>query len=277
MARLGLGYEDCRQFNPQIIFCSISGFGQTGPFADRAAYAPVAHAFSGFEMMMARMPNPEAPPLDNRIMIADIVGGAYSLAAIQMALVHRLRNGVGSHVDVSLVESMMTLVSMQFQDAQVDTKYVSNPHPAYPTSDGYVSIPLVSPNTFRQLFKVIGKTDWLADPEFSTFLGIGKHRPKIFAAIREWTATKTSAACEDILTSSGVPCAIYNMPHEILDHPQLKQRGTFQDLQTDSGSFKVLNLPFKISGTSLSSGQAVPKLGADTSQVVRSFKRSGSE
>ena len=268
MARLGLDYPAAAEINPQVVYCSISGFGQSGPLSDRAAYAPVAHAFSGVDMMLSRMVDATAPPLDNRLMIADIQAGHHAFAAIQTALVHRLRHGVGSHVDVTMAEGMMGLVGMQFQQTQGGVDYSTAGFPRFPTLDGYVNIPLVSPNTFRLACKVIGREDWAADPEYASIPGMATHREEIRAAISEWTAARSSEDCDRLMNAVGVPCAIYYTPDELLDHPHVVARGSFATIETASGSFKVLNPPFRISGTTCQAVPFVSELGADTRDVL---------
>jgi CoA:oxalate CoA-transferase len=268
MARLGLGFETAVKLNPRVVYCSISGFGQSGPLSDRAAYAPVAHAFSGVDMILARQIDPDAPPLDNRLMIADVQAGHHAFAAIQTALVHRLRHGVGSHVDVTMAEGMMGLVGMQFQQTQGGLDYRMAGFPWFRTLDGYVNIPLVSPNTFRLACKVIGREDWAADPEYASFAGMAVHREEIRAAIAAWTASRGSEDCDATMNAAGAPCAIYYMPHELLEHPHVVARGSFATIETPSGGFKVLNPPFKISGTTCEAVPFVSALGADTRWVL---------
>ena len=268
MARLGLGFEAAVKLNPKVVYCSISGFGQSGPLSDRAAYAPVAHAFSGVDMILARQIDSDAPPLDNRLMIADVQAGHHGFAAIQTALVHRLRHGVGSHVDVTMAEGMMGLVGMQFQQTQGGLDYRTAGYPWFRTLDGYVNIPLVSPNTFRLACKVIGREDWAADPEYASFAGMAVHREEIRAAISAWTATRASEDCDATMNAAGAPCAIYYMPHDLLEHPHVVARRSFATIETPSGGFKVLNPPFKISGTACEAVPFVSALGADTRQVL---------
>jgi len=268
MARLGLDYPAVAKINAQVVYCSISGFGQSGPLSDRAAYAPVAHAFSGVDMILSRQVDPAAPPLDNRLMIADIQAGHHAFAAVQTALVHRLRHGVGSHVDVTMAEGMMGLVGMQFQQTQGGVDYSTAGFPWFQTLDGYVNIPLVSPNTFRLACKVVGRDAWAADPEYASFAGMAAHREEIRAAISAWTAARTSEDCDAIMNAAGAPCAIYYMPDELLNHPHVVARGSFATIETASGSFKVLNPPFKISGTTCQAVPFVSELGADTRQVL---------
>jgi CoA:oxalate CoA-transferase len=268
MTRLGLDYEATAKLNPNVVYCSISGFGQSGPLSDRAAYAPVAHAFSGVDMILARQVDPNAPPLDNRLMIADVQAGHHAFAAIQTALVHRLRHGVGSHVDVTMAEGMMGLVGMQFQQAQGGFDYSTPGFPRFETLDGYVNIPLVSPNTFRLACKVIGREAWAADADYASFAGMAVHREEIRTAISGWTATRTCEDCDATMNAAGVPCAIYHMPHDLLEHPHLLARGSFATIETPSGGFKVLNPPFKISGTACEAVPFVSALGADTRRVL---------
>src|SRR5579859_1989819 len=268
MARLGLGYAAAAKINPQLVYCSISGFGQSGPLSDRAAYAPVAHAFSGLDMMLSRMVDADAPPLDNRLMIADVLAGQQAFAAIQTALVHRLRHRVGSHVDVTMAEGMMGLVGMQFQQSQGGQGYGAAGFPWFRTLDGYVNIPLVSPNTFRLACKVIGREDWAADPGYASFAGMAVHREEIRAAISAWTAARTSEDCDATMNAAGAPCAIYYTPDELLEHPHVVARGSFSTIETASGDFKVLNPPFRISGTVCEAVPFVSALGADTQAVL---------
>ncbi|MDP3174991.1 MAG: CoA transferase [Phenylobacterium sp.] len=179
---------------------------------------------------------------------------------------HRLRNGVGSHVDVAMADSMMTLVGMQIQQAQHDALWPSGGFPSYATKDGYVNIPLVSPITYRQALKVMGRDDILSDPEFQT--SPATRRVEIIEALRNWAAEHTSEESDTIMTAAGVPCAIYRMPHEVLDHPQTVARGSFTDVPTANGSFKILNPPFQISGAGVKAGTTVPTLGEHTHDVL---------
>lgn len=268
MERLGLDYATISSAHPQIVYCSISGFGQSGPLAQRAAYAPVAHAFSGFDMLMSRIDDPEAPPVDNRVMTADVVVGLYGFAAIQAALVHQMRHGKGSHVDVSMAEGMMSLVGTFFQSIQRSATYTGPLHPSYKTLDGYVAIPIVSPKTYRLAYKAIGRDDWYADPDYSSFDGIRRHKEEVYAEIARWTATRTSGEVDAHMTAADVPCAIHYMPHELFDHPQMQERGAFAEIDTGGGSFKVLNPPFRISGSPIGAQPFVAKLGADRTDVL---------
>lgn len=267
MKRLGFDFETVSRTNPKVIYCSISGFGQTGPFSDRAAYAPVAHAFSGFDMMLARLPNASAPPFDNRIMVADIVAGANAFGAIQTALVHRLRSGQGSHVDVTMAESMMALVGIQLQHVQDDTPHQNEGFPAYRTNDGFVTIPLVSENTYRAACEVIDRSDLMSGIDFAVAPDRDRLRREARMAIAAWTESRSSEECDRAMASAGVPCSIYFTPQELFDHPHVVARGSFSPVEIASGTVSVLNLPFKISAARCDVGRTVPQLGEHTEDV----------
>jgi crotonobetainyl-CoA:carnitine CoA-transferase CaiB-like acyl-CoA transferase len=220
-------------------------------------------------MMLAQLPDTNARPLDNRLMIGDVVAAAFAFGAIQTALVDRLRHGVGRFVDVSMAEAMMSLVGMQLQSAQAGKPYSGPSYPAYKTQDGYVSIPLVSPATWMAAIRAINRADWLQDPRMSSLAGIMARRDEIVAALAEWCATRSNLECEAGMTAGGVPCAQYLMPHETIDHPQMTSRRSFSPVLTEGGSFMVQNPPFHIDGAPLEAGQHTPGLGEDTESVMR--------
>ena len=204
MARLGLDYERVRQDNPRLVYCSVSGYGQDGPDAGKAAYAPVVHAASGFEHVMALSQGGEAAPLKSGIMIADYVSGIYAFGAIQTALLHRERHGVGSHVDVTLMESMMSLLAIQFQEAQAEQPAKTRVFSPMATTDGHIIVPLVSPKGYHAIYGVIGRPEWRTDPDYSTLAAIMRRQPQIEAVVAGWAATRTTETCVTALSEAGV-------------------------------------------------------------------------
>ncbi|WP_293902443.1 CoA transferase [Phenylobacterium sp.] len=268
MARLELDYETARKDNPKLVYCSVSGFGQNGPRAGQAAYAPVVHACSGYDHVQAVAQGGDGSPLNSGVMIADVVAGSYAFGAIQTALLHRERNGVGSHVDVTLIESMMSLVAIQFQEAQCDTRIASRVFAPLKTADGHIMVPLVSPKTYLGVYAVIGRADWLADPVFASMAGIMGHQAEIDAAVGAWAASRATRDCEAALNAAGVPCSVYSAPADVLDDPHLVERGVFASQEDAVGPFTVLNAPFRISGTDCGARAGVSRSGEDTADVV---------
>ncbi len=275
MKRLGLDYPTVSAAHPKLIYCSISGFGQTGALAARPAYAPLVHAYSGFDTVFASMQGGEAAPPICGVMTADVLAASYAFGAIQTALVHRERNGLGSHVDVSLMESAMSLIALQFQavqSAKPPRPFVFEPIKA---SDGYIMAALVSLKTYLSVYPVIGRAEWASDPEYNTLAGTMKNRRRIMAALTEWASTRTAFDCERLMSEAGVPCSIYSSPAEQLTNPHLIKRGVFQTLEDADGAFQVLNPPFKLSSADCSARPFVARQGEQTAAYAVVEQSSG--
>jgi len=269
MDRLGLGYADQAARHPRLVYCSISGFGQDGPLAGEAAYAPVAHAMTGFDMAVLSGEGDDASPRAASVMIADVVAASYAFGAVQSALLRRERFGVGGFVDVSLIESMLSLVAIQLQEAQAPAPLRSAAFRPVRTADGYVIAPLVSARNFQALFSVIGRPDW-ADAGMMTSPGaVARRRRDVEDLLADWARERTSAECVRRLNAAGVACGAYASASEALDHPHLAARGAFAELEDAQGSFKVLNPPFRLDGAPTPTDRGfVARLGEHTAAVL---------
>lgn len=170
MRRLRLDYDSLRPVNPKLIYCSISGYGQAGPSAELPAYAPVIHAASGYDMAhLAYQPGRNRPDYCG-IYHADVVTGTYGFGAIASALYQRTVTGRGQHIDVSMLESMLTLTVIELQSSQFAVK--PPPRPMFgptETANGYLMITVASEKTFQALMGVIGQPEWILDPRFSSY------------------------------------------------------------------------------------------------------------
>jgi CoA:oxalate CoA-transferase len=277
MARFGLDYETISKEQPRLVYCSVSGYGQTGPDAGKAAYAPVVHAASGFDHVVGAAQGADGAPLNGGVMIADYVAAIYAFGAIQTALLHRERNGLGSHVDVTLIESMMSLLAIQFQEAQSDQALASRVFVPMKTADSYVIVPLVSLKGYLSVYDVIGRSTWRADPDYCSMAGVNRRRTEIESALAAWTETRTTERCVAALTAAGVACSAYAAPADLFDDPHLKHRGVFAELDDARGRFSVLNPPFRLSGLACGVEAAVARAGQDTEDTVRNALGVGDE
>jgi crotonobetainyl-CoA:carnitine CoA-transferase CaiB-like acyl-CoA transferase len=239
MKRFGLDYETVSRDHPKLIYCSISGFGQTGALAERAAYAPLVHAYSGFDSVFASVQGGDGAPPVCGVMIADVIAASYAFGAIQTAL--------GSHVDVSLMESAMSLVALQYQAAQSKKPAATFVFEPIRASDGYVMVALVSVKSYLGVYPVVGHPEWSADPAYNTLAGTMKNRSHIMATIAAWASLRTAEECERLMSEAGVPCSIYCSPLEQLANPHMIERGAFQEVRNGEETFSVLNPPFKLS------------------------------
>ena len=171
MDRLGLGYEALREINPRLIYCSISGYGQSGPDAERAAYAMIVHAESGFDRSLMRYAGDRDRPAAGAIFVADVLGGIFGYSAIQTALVQRARTGKGQRIDVALMDCMLNLLVYELQEAQFP---IRAPRPTYGpvrARDGDLLIAPVTARNFAALCEVTGQSELADDPRFNSAAG----------------------------------------------------------------------------------------------------------
>ena len=268
MTRFGLDYKALKEQHPKLIYCSISGFGQTGPDSQRAAYAPIAHAASGYDVSHMRAQLEDNPrPQASGIMIADMLTGAYAYGAIQTALLGQLKSGVGDFIDVTMLESSMMLIPGQQQSAQrVDSPKIGGFQPIV-TKDGYLMICIVSDKNLKSLCKAIDRPDILEDERFVR----GKRLFNMKEFIREvelWSSRLPLVECEKILNSHGVPYSRYRPPEELFADPQLAHRGAFQKMSDEDGSYWIQNPPFQFDSFSNSTSSSFPAAGEHTDEIL---------
>jgi CoA:oxalate CoA-transferase len=268
MDRLGLGYEALRRVNPRLIYCSISGYGQTGPAAERAAYAMIVHAESGFDRSLMRYAGDRDRPATGAIFVADVLGGIFGYSAIQTALVQRGRTGQGQRIDVALMDCMLNLLVYEMQEAQFP---IHSSRPTYGpvrTLDGDILIAPVTPRNFAALCEVTGQSELKSDPRFNTVPSRGANWTAMMQVIEEWTQRHTVDQCIAALEKAGVPCAVYRDPGAALTDPHLLQRGAFATIADRAGEFTGVNAPWKMSGADTAMKRDIPGVGAHRDELL---------
>lgn len=270
MRRLKLDYESLSRLNDRLIYCSISGYGQTGPSAELPAYAPVIHAASGYEMAhLAYQPGRERPDYCG-IYHADVLTGVYAFGAISAALYQRSNTGRGQHIDVSMLESMLTLTLNELQWSQFPVKQTARPlFGPIETSDGYVMVAIASEKTFQGLMKVIGHPDWVSDPRFALYADRRNNWAELMDGVEAWSRTVTTGQCLAELNREGVPSSAYRTVSEAMADPQLAHRGALSEVEDGGGTFKVLNLPFRMSGARVAASRRMATLGEHTRALLK--------
>ena len=261
MARFGLDYETLAAANPRLIYCSVSGYGQHGDGADRPAYAQTVHASSGLELTNLRYQDELTRPANSCLFFADVLAATYAFSAINAALYHREKAGVGQFIDVSLMESTLNLMPYDVQEAQFPAKKSRPVYKPLRSSDGFV---IVIPNTqrnFEMAARAMGHEEWIEDPRFCSVKARYDNYPALLETLESWTSRHSSAECEEILSRASVPCARYRTVAEALEDPQLASRGAFQKVSDPAGDYLVTNLPFKMSGATTSAVGTVSELG----------------
>jgi CoA:oxalate CoA-transferase len=270
MRRLKLDYGALRELNPKLIYCSISGYGQTGPSAELPAYAPVIHAAAGYDMAHLSYQPGRSRPDYCGIYHADVLTGVYAFGAISAALYQRQATQEGQHIDVSMLESMLSLTLNELQWSQFKVNLPSRPmFGPLETADGYVMVAVASEKTFQGLVNAAGHPEWIGDPRFARYSDRRNHWADLMEGVESWSRTLTTEACLVELNGLGVPCSAYRTVAEALADPQIAHRGAMSDVEDGGGRFKVLNLPFRMSGTDVAAGKRIATLGEHTIALLR--------
>jgi CoA:oxalate CoA-transferase len=268
ITRLGLGYEILSANNPDLVYCSISGFGQSGPKAQDPAYAPIVHAASGFDQAQMDIQDEGGQPNKCGIFTADILAAVNAFGAIQTALLGRFRHGGGQFIDVALMDSMINLL---IYDAQVAQNPVSAPRTVYtpsPASDGYVVIAPVSQKNFQQMADAMDHPEWKTDLRFAEMRARRGNWTELIELMAAWTAQHTAARCEEILSAAGVPCSRYRSVADAMADPQSIDRGLMVKTSDAAGGYLVPNPPFKFADGSVGVNPVAPRLGQHTEEVL---------
>lgn len=284
LAKMGFGYEDLAKTNPGLVYCSISAYGHTGPDAHRAGFGLIAEAKSGI-MQMVGVPG-EAPPL-LRISLGDMYTGIHAVAAINAALLGRVKSGKGQHIDLALYD---TLVSMHEYAVQLYTlsggKEVpvqtghdmpnSTLYGVFRAQDGDLVIAAQVDDAWKRFAQVVASTGgpagWDADERFHTAAGRNANRLEILPIVKAWVAQQNVADVLAKLDAIDVPCAKVQRIDEVLDDPQIKARGMVIEQDHPAlGKIKLPNLPFHFSGCDTTVTQVAPDLGQHNAEIAHSL------
>jgi len=268
MRRLGLDYASLCGEHRDLVYCSISGFGQTGPRAEQPAYAPVIHAASGFDHTQFSYQDDAARPAKTGIFVADVLAAVYAFGAIQTALIGRLRHGKGQFIDVALMDSMINLLVFECQEAQFPSGARRPLYVPMRARDGFVIVAPVNQRNFEQLADATGNAGWKTDPRFATDKARQANWDTLMAAIEGWTSPRSARDCEDTLMKAGVPCSRYLTVGEAMGDPHVVARGTLAPVEDAAGTFLVPNPPFQFSDGSIAAGRKVPLLGEHTREIL---------
>ena len=273
--RLGIDYESLKALNPRVILASISGFGQTGPYAKRPGFDQIAQGMGG---LMSITGDPAGGPMRVGIPIADLTAGLFCALGIQTALLEREKSGQGQWLHTSLLQSQIFM--LDFQAARYAmlgevAGQVGNEHPTsmptnrYLTTDGAVNIAVAGNQTWQRLCKALGRQDWAEDEGFDTNPKRAARRDELNAGIAEIIATRSSAEWVADLTEAGVPCGPIYKIDEMFEDPQVQHLGVTQPLMTEPfGETQAMAQPFQLSRTKSTLSAAPPTRGQHTGELL---------
>ena len=278
MHRFGLDYPALRAVNPALVYCSISGYGQTGPSAGLPAYAPVIHAASGFDRaQIAYQPEDRRPDYCG-IYIADVLTGTYAFGAIASALHQRHETGEGQMIDVSMLESMLSLTLSEIQAAQFHVPPI--PRQIFgpvQCRDGYIMLAVASERTFQNVAIASGHPGWIEDPRFKLYADRRSNWGHLIDELELWSSRHDTAEVQAIFGRHSVPSSPYRTVKEAMDDPQLAHRTALAEVHDRGGSFRALNPPFRMTGSDTAARPYVTALGEDSAAVLRGLGYSPDE
>ena len=279
LARYGLGYEDIKAVKPDIVYCSVTGFGQTGPWRERPGYDFMAQGMSGL-MSVTGEPDgtPGAGPMRVGIPIIDILTGMYASIAICAALAHRAQTGVGQHLDLALLDTSMAFLSIQgmtYLTTGDAPGRIGNTHPSivpyqvFPTKDGSVILACGNDNLFSKFCEAAGCKHLVTDERFAKNAGRVQNRAVLVPMLNDVFAQRTTKEWVAILEEAGVPNGPINSIAEAFEEEQVKARGVKFDLpHPKGGTVPMISSPMKFSATPLVQDTAPPTLGQHTEAVL---------
>jgi crotonobetainyl-CoA:carnitine CoA-transferase CaiB-like acyl-CoA transferase len=269
MRRFGLDYDALRPIKPDLVYCAISGYGQTGPSAELPAYAPVIHAASGYDLAHMAYQGGARRPDYCGIYIADVLTGTYAFGAIVTALYQRQVTGEGQMIDVSMLESMLTLTLSEIQAAQFAVTPPGRPvFGPIATKDGYINLSIASERTFQNLAAASGHPHWLTDPRFAEYTNRRANWGELIDELERWSTERTTPEVQAIFDRLGVPSSPYRTVREAMADPQIAHRRSFAEVHDTGGTFLALNPPFHMTAATAAVQPFVAALGEHTEDLL---------
>ena len=276
LAKFGLGYGQLREEFPGLVYCSITGFGQTGPYAHRPGYDMMAQGVGG---LISITGEPDRPPSKVPVAINDIMTGMYTAVALLSALRHRDATGEGQQVDVGLLDVQVSWLANVASNYLVGGKIPqrlgtahpnSVPYQVFPTGDGFIIIAANNDGQFERFCRAAGAPELLEDPDFASNALRVRNRDRLISMIEAVTRTRGTDAWMEALESAGVPCAPVNTIDRVFDDPQVEARGMQIRMPHPLAGedVRLVGSPIRLSRTPVSYRRAPPTLGQHTDEVL---------
>ena len=282
LKRYGLGYEDLKKIKPDLVYCSITGFGQDGPYKDRAGYDSVLQAMSGI-MSITGEPDDQVRggPQKTGMPVSDFSAGLYATISMLAALMHRERTGEGQYIDIALLDTSMALLPVEIlrhlllgevpQRLGLMSRNMV-PAQSFDCADGQIILAVGTDDQFQKLMKVMGRPELARDEQFATNRARKQNREALIPVLKQLFLTRPVAEWVDALTGLAVPCGPVNDIAQVFKDPQVQHRGMKTEMRHPTvGRLALLGNPAKLSGTPVQYRRPPPLLGQHTAEVLREF------
>jgi crotonobetainyl-CoA:carnitine CoA-transferase CaiB-like acyl-CoA transferase len=278
----GLDYESLKALNPRLIYCSITGFGQTGPYANRPGYDFLVQGMGGLMSLTGRPDGePGGGPLKVGVALTDILTGLYATVGILAAVAFRERTGRGQHLDLALLDVQVAALANQASNYLIGGSApgrLGNAHPNivpyqdFRTADGFMIIAVGNDGQFASLCKALGHAEWAVDERFRTNPRRVEHRSALIGLIEGATVNRATDDWVVVMEAAGVPCGPINSVDKVFANPQVQARGMRIDMQHGAtGRVPLVANPIRMSESPVEYRLPPPALGGDSSEVLRSW------
>jgi formyl-CoA transferase len=279
LARYGLAYDDVRKVNPRIIYCSVTGFGQDGPYAHRPGYDFIFQGMAGLMSITGERDDlPGGGPQKVGIAVTDVLTGMYASLAITAAVAYRERTGVGQYIDMALLDTLVAFNANQIANywcsGEIPRRYGNAhanivPYGVFPAADGHLILGVGNDSQFASFCRVAGRPDLAADPRFSTNPKRVQNRAILIPMIEGLVRTRSRADWIDALEAVGVPCGPINDMKEVFENPQVQHRGMRVDIPHPAGvPCPTVASPMRLSETPVTYDTPPPLLGEHTREIL---------
>ncbi len=273
--KMGLGYDALNQGNPGLIYCSVSGYGRTGPYKERPGYDAIVQAEGGLMSITGPV---DGPPSRVGIPIIDITSGMFAASAILAALYERQESGLGQHIDISLLDTQAALlanVASNYLVSGEPPRRVGNAHPniapyePFQAKDKGFVLGAANQRQWEKLCDTIQRPDLKTDPRFQTNQDRVKNRAELLQTLNGVFIEKNAQEWLDQIQEAGLPCGPINTVPEVFNHPQREARGLVQEVEHSSaGKISLTGFPYKLSRTPAEIHQAPPRLGEHNQEIL---------
>jgi crotonobetainyl-CoA:carnitine CoA-transferase CaiB-like acyl-CoA transferase len=282
LAQYGLDYASLSQRSPRLIYCSVTGFGQTGPYAPRAGYDFIIQGLGGLMSITGERDDlPGGGPQKVGVAVADLMTGMYATVAVLAAVAEREKSGLGQHIDMALLDTQVAMtanMAMNFLASGKPPVRAGNAHPnivpyqTFAASDGHIIVAVGNDGQFRKFCEVAGNAALADDQRFATNPARVKHRAVLVPMLAELVARKPMHFWSEALEAAGVPCGPINDLSQVFEDPQVRHRGMRIELPHPvAGTVPLVASPMKLSRTPVEHRSAPPTLGEHTEEVLRSL------